>query len=113
MITKLLLAAVLLITACTTTEIIIDNEPFPVISERPEMGQMIYAVCNGTQGERIYQTSRCGDDTCWHVFYDGKGKLIEKTPEVGSGTPRQYELKTTVRDCARTTEAYFETKVRI
>lgn len=96
----------ILLAGCT------QNENFPVLEESAEpMGDAFYVCQDQVSGERIYRSSRGGDDTHWLKFYDTNSNLLEETPEIGPGTPRQYEIKTKVKNCKRTTKEYFESKI--
>ena len=92
-------------------EQVLDDD-FPILDGLGEPLSTNYFVSKSeATGERVYRSSRCGDDTCWNNYYDSKGNLLEETPEIGPGTPRQYEIKTKVTDCKRTTQDYFISKV--
>ena len=110
--TRVVLLGICLMIAACVPEKVYDSGPFPVLEGNPPTIGMRYSVCTGTEGERIYMSARCGDDTCWIKYYNGNGELIEETPEVGPGTPSQYRIRTQVRDCARTTEKFFRSKVK-
>lgn len=89
-----------------------QNEHFPVLEESAEPMENTFYVCQDqVSGERIYKSSRNGEDTYWLKFYDTDSDLLEETPEIRSGTPRQYEIKTKVKNCERTTKEYFESRI--
>ncbi len=91
-------------------------ETFPILADEQEgdgvgMTTYYYVCEDKNNSSRIYRSTLCGIDTCWSNFYDKNGQLIEKGGETGGGTPSPYEIKTEVKNCKRTTEEYFESKV--
>lgn len=89
-----------------------NYDQFPVVEEGKPF-ESNYRICESPEtGLRIYESSWCGDDSCWSQFYNYKGETIESSNEYGPGTGNNEYTPTTKRtNCQNTTEEYFKSKV--
>lgn len=98
-----------------------EENDFPVLPGSYETGVFgtTYYVCeNALNGEKIYKKMiECGgDDGCGQLLYDANGQKLEPTKKtkcdavVSFNCSLQYEIETI--KCLRTTEDYFEKKIK-
>ncbi len=91
-----------------------SNETFPIINEPDKPFETSYKVCEDlVTGARVYESSFFGDDSGMMWFYNKDGNFIEKTPEMGPGAMNNLQPNTKVKNCIRTTEEYFKSRVTI
>lgn len=83
-----------------------------VISKTLDDNNLAIYYCEGGNNEIIWKLSTCGIDTCKLKFFNEKGKILEETPEIGSGTPTEYTIKTTTKNCKRTTGVLYDQWLR-
>ncbi|MFH1089153.1 MAG: hypothetical protein V1716_01885 [Candidatus Uhrbacteria bacterium] len=90
-----------------------NNETFPIINDSVKPHETSYKVCEDlVTGARVYESSFFGYDSGMKWFYNKDGNLIEKI-EIGEGVMNNLQPKTEVKNCVRTTEEYFKSRVTI
>lgn len=85
---------------------------FPVVKMNSGVFQTSYEICQDKSSKnKVYVSSRCGDDSCFEKFYDASGHLVE-SGEFGPGTLFNQEPKIQTKNCLQTTQLYFKIKTQ-